>query len=113
MDLAGQRSPGKPFLDVGAGGCFSCPITDEAGNFLITDRNANPVYDKISNNGCTVKLKWQPAPFYEPGLAYMQGVKDAIWEQKLFDGDRITGLLYDLAQSQGLGDATPAAVGRK
>ena len=62
------------------------PSSDETGNFLITDRNANPIYD-TDNTGCTIKLKWQPAPFYEPGLAYMQGVKDVIWEQKLFDGD--------------------------
>ena len=33
------------------------------------------------------------SPFYEPGLAYMQGVKDVIWEQRLFDGARITGYL--------------------
>ncbi len=39
----------------------------------------------------------------------MQGVKDVIWEQKLFDGDRITGFLYDLAEAKDLGDATPAA----
>ena len=85
------------------------PLADETGNFLITERNANPLYDKTSNTGCTIKVKWQPAPFYEPGLAYMQGVKDVIWEQRLFDGTQITGYLYDLAEAKGLGDATPAA----
>ena len=48
MDLPGKRLPGKPFLDIGAGwsqgvasgGCYACPIADEAGNFLITERNA-------------------------------------------------------------------------
>ena len=39
----------------------------------------------------------------------MQGVKDVIWEQGLFDGTWITGYLYDLAEAEGLGDATPAA----
>ena len=112
MNLPGKRSPGKPFLDAAAvegGGCFACPVIDETGNFLITDRNTKPVYDQDFNTGCTTKLKWQPAPFYEPGLAYMQGVKDVIWEQNLFDGARITGYLYDLAEAQGLGDATPDA----
>ena len=112
MSLPGKRTPGNAFLDVAAvagGGCFACPITDETGNFLITDRNANPLYDKDFNTGCTIKMKWQPAPFYEPGLAYMQGVKELIWEKKLFDGTQITGFLYDAAEGQGLGDATPAA----
>ena len=54
-------------------------------------------------------MKWQPAAFYEPGLAYMQGVKELIWEQKLFDGAQITGYLYDAAEAKGLGDATPEA----
>jgi hypothetical protein len=117
MDLPGKRTPGKPFLDIGAGSfvgdssgaCYACPIADEAGNFLITERNAKPIYDKAGNTGCTVKLKWQPPPFYEPGLTYMQGVKEVIWDQKLFDGDRITGFLYDLAEAEKLGDATPEA----
>jgi hypothetical protein len=117
MNLSGKRTPGRPFLDIAAGWnqgiacgvCFACPIIDETGNFLIADRNANPLYSTETNNGCAIKLKWQPAGFLEPGLAYMQGVKDVIWEQKLFDGSRITGYLYDLAESQGLGDATPAA----
>jgi hypothetical protein len=109
MGLTGHRTPGYPFLDIAAGGCFACPIVDETGNFLITDRNANALYDKTNNTGCTVKMKWQPPPFHEPGLAYMQGVKDLIWEQGLFNGARITGYLYDLAQAKGLGDETPEA----
>ena len=55
MSLTGKRAPGYPFLDVGAGGCFACPITDATGNFLIADRNANPLYDKTDNTGCTIK----------------------------------------------------------
>ena len=39
----------------------------------------------------------------------MQGVKDVIWEQGLFNGTWITAYLYDLAEAEGLGDATPAA----
>ena len=117
MSLPGARTPGKPFLDIAAGAtqsssngvCFACPVVDEKGNFLISDRNANALYDKDTNTGCTILLKWSPAPFYEPGLAYMYGVKDLIWEQKLFDGARITGYLYDAAKTLGYGDATPAA----
>jgi hypothetical protein len=112
MNLSGKRAPGSAFLDIAAvegGGCFACPIMDETGNFLITDRNANPLYDKDANTGCSVKLKWKPALFTEPGLAYMQGVKELIWEKKLFDGTQISGFLYDAAEGLGLGDATPAA----
>lgn len=113
MNLPGKRSPGKPFLDgnrgLTNGACFACPITDSDGNFLITTRNLNSLADKDSNTGCSIQLKWQPSPFAEPGLAYMQGVKDLIWEQKLFDGARITGYLYDAAEAVGKGDATPAA----
>ena len=113
MNLPGKRTPGQPFLDIAAGGnaggsCWACPITDESGNFLITDRNTYSL-NEDPNKGCTIKLKWQPAAFYDPGLAYMTGVKDLIWEQRLFDGTRITGFLYDQAEAQGKGDATPAA----
>jgi hypothetical protein len=117
MDLAGKRLPGKPFLDIGAGwsqgvasgGCYACPIADEAGNFLITERNADSIYNKDSNTGCTVELKYQPSAFSDPGLSYIQGVKDLIWEQRVLDTDKITAFLYDLAESQGHGDATPKA----
>jgi hypothetical protein len=117
MNLPGKRLPGKPFLDIAAGAtqassdgvCFACPVSDSEGNFLISDRNGNPLYDKDTNTGCTIKMKWQPATFYEPGLGYMQGVKDLIWERRLFDGARITGFLYDQAEALGLGDATPEA----
>ncbi|HEU0141057.1 MAG TPA: hypothetical protein VFQ79_15145 [Bryobacteraceae bacterium] len=109
MGLAGKRSPGKPFLDIAARGCFACPITDEEGNFLLTDRNGNPLYNRTSNDGCRVNMKWQPFPFREPGLAYMQGVKQVIWDLRLFDGGKLTGFLYDSAEAKGLGDATPGA----
>jgi hypothetical protein len=117
MDLPGKRSPGRPFLDIAAGwhqgllngGCYACPIADETGNFLITERNADAIYDKDGNTGCTIGLKWQPPPFFDPGLAYMQGVKEVIWEQRLLDVDKISGFLYDMAEARELGDATPAA----
>jgi hypothetical protein len=117
MDLLGRRLPGKPFLDIGAGwsqgvasgGCYACPVADEAGNFLITERNAESIYNKDSNTGCTVELKYQPSPFSDPGLTYIQGVKDLIWEQRVLDTDKISAFLYDLAESQGHGDATPEA----
>ena len=113
MNLPGKRTPGQPFLDVAAGGnsngtCWACPITDEDGNFLITDRNTNALYGD-TNTGCTIKLKWQPAAVYEPGLAYMFGVKELIWDQRLFDGTLITGFLYDQAAGLDKGDATAAA----
>ena len=108
MKLTDKRAPGNPFLDVGAGGCYACPIVDNTGNFLIAERNANPLYG-TSNSGCTINVQWKPAAFAEPGLASMEGVKDVIWEQKLFDAAHITGYLYDLAEARGLGDATPAA----
>lgn len=117
MDLAGKRTPGKPFLDIAAGwhqgvasgGCYACPVTDEAGNFLITERNASPIYDRGNNTGCSIRLKWQPGEFLEPGLAYMPGVKELIWEQRIFDTSEVTAYLYDMAESQGFGSATPEA----
>lgn len=117
MGLPGKRTPGNPFLDIAAGwsqavasgGCYACPITDETGNFLITERNGNPLYSKDNNLGCTIQLKWQPPPFPDPGLTYLQGVKQVIWDQELFSGDKITGFLYDVAEAKELGDATPEA----
>ncbi len=109
MNLTGKRSPGKPFLDIGAGGCFACPVVDEVGNVLVTWRNFNPLYNHTNNNGCRVNLKWRPPAFAQPGLAHLMGVKEVIWEQKLFEGSRLTGFLYDEAEVQDLGDATPQA----
>jgi hypothetical protein len=116
MNLAGKRNPDKPFLDIAGGwnqgslssGCFACPNVDEAGNFLIADRNANPLYDKSSNNGCTIRFKWQPSAYAEWGLAGMNGVKTLLSERQAFNTD-LTAFLYDLAEARGLGDATPAA----
>jgi hypothetical protein len=110
MSLLGKRTPGKPFLDIAAGwsqgvasgGCYACPIIDEAGNFLITARNGNPIYDKTNNEGCRINFKWQPPLFTEPGLSGLRGVKEVIWENRLFEQDRITSFLYLQAESRGL-----------
>ena len=86
MELPASRLPGRPFLNVAAGGavsssngaCYACPIADSEGNFLIADRNLAPLYDKDNNTGCTIKFKWKPASFFDPGLAYMPGVKEVV-----------------------------------
>lgn len=115
MGLKGKRLPGKPFLDiaggwnqgVASGGCYACPVTDEEGNILITERNANPIYGE--NQGCDVLFKWKPNAFPEPGMAGLAGMKEFIVESKLFDSATLTEGLYDLAESRGLGRGTPAA----
>ena len=37
MGLTGRRMPGKPFLDIGGGGCYACPNADDDGTILVTD----------------------------------------------------------------------------
>ena len=72
MKLKGKRLPGKPFLDiaggwnqgVASGGCYACPVTDDQGNILITQRNVSPIYGE--NQGCDVLLKWKPGYFRDP-----------------------------------------------
>ena len=81
MELKGKRLPGKPFLDiaggwnqgVASGGCYACPVTDEQGNILITERNPSPIYGE--NQGCDVLFKWKPGYFQEPGMAGLAGMK--------------------------------------
>ena len=115
MGLKGKRLPGKPFLDiaggwnqgVASGGCYACPVTDEAGNILFTDRNASPIYG--DNQGCDVLFKWQPNAFPEPGMAGLAGIKEFIVEGKLLDAPLLTARLYYLAEARGLGKNTPAA----
>ncbi len=73
MGLPGKRQPGRPFLDIAAGWtqgqpggmCYSCPISDSDGNFLITERNLTAV---TAADSCVVRFKWRPAGFTEPGL---------------------------------------------
>ena len=97
MGLKGKRMPGKPFLDIGAGGCYACPNADEDGTILVTDRNLNPV---TSDNGCTIKFKWKSPEFPEPGMAGLIGLKETLLENFVFDNpDILTSSI-----TKGLGD---------
>ena len=118
MGLAGKRSPGKPFLDilagwsqsVASGGCYACPAVDEQGNFLITARNDFPIYNKETNAGCRINFKYQPAPFTEPGLSGLRGVREVIWENRVFEGDTLTRSLYDQAEQRDMLRTSPEAL---
>ena len=108
-----KRLPGKPFLDIASGitvanntggACWACPSADAAGNFLITERNGNTLINrKTGNNGCTVLMKYKPAPYTEPGLSGLAGVKEVVFEKTLLvRPDALTKYLYALAQGKGL-----------
>ena len=110
MGLKGKRLPGKPFLDiaggwnqgVAAGGCYACPVTDEDGNIVIADRNANPIYG--DNQGCTVNFKWKPNAFPEPGMSGLAGMRNFILESNLLDSTKLTNDLYfEAASRQAIG----------
>ena len=115
MGLKGKRLPGKPFLDiaggwnqgVASGGCFACPVTDDEGNILVTDRNAAPIYGE--NKGCDILFKWKPGHFPEPGLFGLAGARQFILEKGLLNEPLLTARLYFLAESRGLGKGTPQA----
>jgi len=115
MKLKGKRSPGKPFLDiaggwnqgVASGGCYACPVMDEEGNVLITQRNAAPIYGE--NKGCDILFKWKPGYFPEPGMIGLAGEREFILENRLFDPSVLTARLYFLAESRGLGKGAPQA----
>ena len=106
MALKGKRLPGKPFLDiaggwnqgVASGGCYACPVTDEQGNILITQRNMSPIYGE--NQGCDVLFKWKPGYFQEPGMAGLAGMRDFIVETGLLSTDKVTAGLYFQASSR-------------
>jgi hypothetical protein len=116
MGLKGKRMPGKPFLDIAggwsqghaSGGCYACPTADEDGNILVTERNGNPIYGE--NQGCTVKYKWKPNPYPEPGLAGLAGVREVLGENWVFDDPNVLTLfLTGVAKERGLAPGTPAA----
>lgn len=115
MKLTGKRLPGKPFLDiaggwnqgVASGGCYACPVMDEEGNILITERNAKPIYGE--NQGCNILLKWKPGNFPEPGLQGIAGAREFILESNLLEWKLLTARLNFLAESRGLGKGTPQA----
>jgi len=94
----GKRMPGRPFLDVGAGWaqgkasglCFACPVVDRDGNFLITDRNINPV---SASNACDVRMRYTATPFTEPGMAGLATV-GLIQDSKILDAAGFTMELY-------------------
>ncbi|MFN7924690.1 MAG: hypothetical protein U0Q16_31600 [Bryobacteraceae bacterium] len=121
LGFAGMKQPGQPFLDVGAGGCFACPVVAKDGTFLITVRNGVALYKqddetdvaytstKTLTQGCDVAFRYQPSPFWQPGLASMGGALEVITDARLFEyPDMLTGYLYALADAKGLtgADAT-------
>jgi hypothetical protein len=115
MKLKDKRLPGKPFLDiaggwnqgVASGGCYACPITDEEGNILVTQRNAAPIYGE--NKGCDILFKWKPGYFPEPGLLGLAGMSSFIAESKLLDSEKVTAGLYFQAESRGMKIGSPEA----
>jgi hypothetical protein len=108
MGLTGKRMPGKPFLDIAGGGCYACPTADDDGNILVTERNANRIYG--DNQGCTIKYKWKPNPYPEPGLAGLDGVREILAENLVFDDPNVlTAYLAEVATERGLAQGTPAA----
>ena len=114
-----KRMPGKPFLDIASGitvannaggACWTCPSADKDGNFIIADRNGNTLINrKTDNSGCTIRFKYAPAPFTEPGLSGLIGVKDIIFEKQIMiRPDAITKYLYALAETSGMASVEAA-----
>ena len=101
-----KERPGKPFLDIAggwnqgsaSGGCFACPIVDSEGNFLITERNLNPIYGE--NQACNILVKFRPATFTRPGLSGLNA-KALILEANLLDPAFLSMFLHTLAQAKG------------
>src|SRR5262249_14719520 len=112
MGVAGKRMPGKPFLQVGSG-CYACPNADDAGNILVTERNANAITgnDYENNKGCTIIFKWKPPEFPEPGLAGLSGVRDMLVESMILDNpDILTVSFTKVAGDRGLKAGTPESI---
>lgn len=106
--ITAKERPGKPFLDIAggwndgkiSGGCYACPIVDKDGNFLISERNLNPIYDP--EKACNVLVQFKPAPFVPAGLNNL-GAKSLILEKNLLN-PAILGLFLH-AQAKGYGKA--------
>jgi len=102
--ITDHRLPGQPFLDVAsgayikpsnsAGACWACPAVDSDGNFVVAERNGSGLTsgktgaDQVSskyttNNGCTIKQKYKPPAFPEPGLSGLAGVKELLFEKQI------------------------------
>lgn len=113
MGLTGKRQPGRPFLDIGAGWaqgqasglCYACPVVDNDGNMLITDRNARSV---MGSDGCSIRFKWQPPTFKEPGMAGLNAAGMAL-STSLLDPVAFTSELYLLAAGLKIPQAQAAA----
>jgi len=102
------RRPGQPFLDIASGlsvannaggACWTCPVTDEQGNYLYTERNVNTLIGrKTGNNGCTVGFRYTPGRFVEPGLSGLPGVAEVLTQEQVFQRPAaLTTFLYGLA----------------
>lgn len=115
MGLTGARTPGRPFLDVGAGGCFACPVVVNDGTFVISLRNGVALYSqdaestaaytatKSLKQGCDVAFRYKASPFKEPGLGGLVGGLELVMEKKLLEyPDLMTGYLYALADGKSL-----------
>ena len=105
--LAGKSLPGKPFLDIAggwsqgsiSGGCYTCPTVDSDGNFLITQRNARPIYG--DNKGCTIYENYRPATFLKPGLSGLTGLRSLLLEKNHLTANNILFYLHALAVASG------------
>lgn len=112
MGLKGKRQPGKPFLQLGSG-CYACPNADEDGNILVTERNGNIITgDAYANNqGCAIVFKWKPPEFPEPGLSGLEGVREILLENLLFeDPDLVTAYLTKAGEVLGHKPGTPESI---
>jgi len=108
-----QRRPGEPFLDIASGisvannaggACWACPVSDEQGNYLYTERNANTLIGKqTGNGGCTVGFRYTPGKFVEPGLSGLPGVKDILAQEQVFQRpSALTAYLFAMATQRKL-----------
>jgi hypothetical protein len=104
-----QRIPGKPFLDIASGpkvgdtangSCWACPVVDKDGNFLATYRSAKALTAKTGNQGCMITFKYKAPVVPEPGLSGLAGVKEVLFEKRIFARpDALTAYLYGIAQN--------------
>jgi hypothetical protein len=111
-----KRRPGKPFLDIASGisvagnaggACWVCPVSDEQGNYLNTDRSAGTlINNKNGTQGCVVNLRYQPGKFVEPGLGGLAGAADVLRQEQLFQRPgALTKFLFAMATKRKLSGA--------
>lgn len=122
LGFTGLKQPGQPFLDVAAGGCYACPVVAKDGTFLISVRNGVALYKqddetdvayastRTLKQGCDVMFRYQPTPFWSPGLNSVDGALEVIMENRLFEyPDLMTGMFYALADARTLTGADATA----